>query len=132
LASSPILGQVRRLLLDDNRIGANQMTALLHSRHLRSLRALEMRNNRLDAKAARILARKPILAGLRKLDLTGNCCTAEGARALADSPHLTQLALVLGPIHRLVKDHAQEILAARFGRDVRPLVFDDSCYRWGD
>jgi hypothetical protein len=51
------------------------------------------------------------------------------ARVLAASPHLNRVAL-LGTVVLGLTDPAQEeVLAGRFGRDVRGLVFTDRLYR---
>jgi hypothetical protein len=128
LAPSPILREVRRLILYSNRLSGGHLRALLRSPHLGPLTALDLKDNWIDVKAIRALAESPALAGLRALNLTTLAIDEARARILMASPHLNRLALLWPTIPDL-RDPAHESLTERFGKDVRHLVFEDRQYR---
>jgi uncharacterized protein (TIGR02996 family) len=94
LAAAPA-GNLRKLDLADNHLGARGAQRLAEAACLGTLTALNLSSCRLGDEGAEVLARSPHLAALRTLDLGSNRITDRGARALADSPHLRRLQRLL-------------------------------------
>jgi hypothetical protein len=143
LASSPHLGQVRTLFLDQNDLGPDALLALAASPFLNSLSALDLADNACGLEGLRSLAESPLLsqlraldlawsvfeegdeaaeilsaspgsAGLRVLGLSGEEMTDRGALALASSTYLGQLwRLALHSNH--FTEVGEEALTRRFG-----------------
>jgi uncharacterized protein (TIGR02996 family) len=90
MAAAP-LGNLRKLDMSDNLLGALGAERLAGAACLRTLTWLHVRNCGLGDEGVEALARSPHLAGLQTLDLENNGITDRGVRALADSPHLRRL-----------------------------------------
>jgi uncharacterized protein (TIGR02996 family) len=114
LASSPLLGHLSILDLDDNDIADAGLARLLTSPHLSGLRELRLAYNRLGTHGATALANCAGLVRLQVLDLGGNRIGDTGARALAESPHLGNLRRLIVGGHGITRDGLR-VLRERFG-----------------
>jgi uncharacterized protein (TIGR02996 family) len=90
LAAAPGLAGLTTLDLSDNRLGLEQVTALLRAPAFR-LEALDLSRNELTEAGAHALAAAPALASLRTLTLSRNQLTDGAFQALVQSPDLQAL-----------------------------------------
>src|SRR5262245_45833946 len=86
LAGCKLLGRIRSISFESNKLGAGRLATLLASPHLTQLEWLTLNNNALGNKGAEVLAASPVLGRLRSLDLTRNHLGAAGVHALVRSP----------------------------------------------
>jgi uncharacterized protein (TIGR02996 family) len=103
-AASPLLGRLSGLDLEYNRLGAEELRAVLAATRPQGLRALSLQSTGFRVEHARELARWPGLPHLRRLDLSQNRLDEAALAELAGTPFdsLTWLDLTnVGPITSL-------------------------------
>jgi uncharacterized protein (TIGR02996 family) len=115
ILTSPLLGRVASLDLDNSEMNSAGAYWLSRNQHIHRLRELSMSCNRLNDEGAATLARMPGLGQLRILDLSGNYLTDPGAQAIINSPHFRHLEELRLAGNRFSKPMGRELLY-RFGR----------------
>ncbi len=90
LAASPLLANLQYLDLSHNRITARGLTALLTSKHLKSLTILELERNPIQNLDRAVLATAPA-GGLRAISFHNCDLTTEDVDVLAKCPRLAEL-----------------------------------------
>jgi uncharacterized protein (TIGR02996 family) len=118
LAVSPLLAQLRKLVVTNNRINATAVEALAARPEAAYLRVLEIGSNSIGNAGAAALFRSPHLMGLLALDLSFCMVGDEGIEALLESPLCDSLVL-LRMQGAPASAEAKAALAARMGDRVR-------------
>lgn len=90
LAANQGLAGTTHLMLSGTVTGDEALECLLSSPHIGDLRALYLEDNRITDEGAAALAAFPGASELEDLELAGNTITAEGWSALASSPYLSR------------------------------------------
>ncbi|CAN0529968.1 unnamed protein product, partial [Laminaria digitata] len=88
LASSPLYGQVKRVVANSNNPGRDGLVALLAGARGQQLESINLTMTRLDEGALSVLAHGAPLERLNRLHLGWNRVGARGAAILANSPRL--------------------------------------------
>lgn len=115
LAESPFVEQLTALHLSGNRFGNAGAKALAASPHLRRLDNLNLGHNGIGDDGVLALANSPIAASLSHLGLAGNLLTNTGALALAASPQLSRLTGMTLWECKKIGAKGKQALRARFG-----------------
>jgi len=115
LAVSPNASNLTALHLSRNRFGDAGAKALAASPHLRHLDNLDLGHNGIGDKGAAALAGSPVVASLSHLGLGGNPLTNIGAAALASSPYLSRITGMTLWECMKIGPQGKQALKARFG-----------------
>ncbi len=91
LAGSPWFGNLGRLNLNNNSVGADGVFALINALDAKHLFALHLANCELDAEAVKLLADASCLQNLLTLDLSKSGADGKSLQSLLSSPKLARL-----------------------------------------
>jgi uncharacterized protein (TIGR02996 family) len=115
LAESPNASGLTALHLSGNRFGDAGAKALAASPYLRHLDNLDLGQNGIGDEGVAALAGSPVVASLSHLGLGGNPLTSRGAAALAASPHLNRITGMTLWDCTKIGPEGKQALKARFG-----------------
>jgi uncharacterized protein (TIGR02996 family) len=121
LFASPLVSNLTRLTIAQDRVDPETVAALVASPHLNGLQALDLGENALGLAGVRALAAAHGFARLRELNLSENGITPYGGRVLAAAPWLKGLRVLDLSRNRLTDTSGRALLNAEFGEGLERL-----------
>lgn len=122
LADAQFFYSIRRLNIDDNRLGPDGLRAILQ-RVPDQLHTLQISNNDLNDEAARDLASSVASERLQAIDLSENQLSNDAIDALVESSHLGNMLMIRLNDNPIAATTAAKLLSSELGK--RLLMIED-------